>query len=112
MHVRGAERDGDPVLPVHAEDVHRALPSREVRQSGPGQQAASQGNTFSWSEWFVPNFDPGSVEKNTFQSSKIRLLQSFFALTLHRYTGTYDNYRCVRLETICYSLVPIRTPSS
>jgi hypothetical protein len=47
----------------------------------------------------VPNFDPGSVEKNTFQSSKIRLLQSFFALTLYRYTGTYDNYRCVRLET-------------
>ena len=63
MHVRGAERDRDPVLPVHAEDVYRPLPPGEVRQSGPRQQAASQGDTFSRSEWFVPNFDPGSVEK-------------------------------------------------
>jgi hypothetical protein len=27
--VCGAERDGDPLLPLHAKDVHRPLPSGE-----------------------------------------------------------------------------------
>ena len=50
MHVCGAERNGDLVLSLHAEDVHRSLPPREVRQSGPGQQAAGQAYAVCWSE--------------------------------------------------------------
>ncbi len=60
MHVCGAERNGNVVLSLHAEDVHRPLPPGEVRQSGPGQQAAGQGNAVSRSEWFVLNLDSGA----------------------------------------------------
>ena len=61
MHVCGAERNGDLVLSLHAKDVHRSLPPREVRQSGPGQQAAGQAYAVCWSEWFVLNIDSGAA---------------------------------------------------
>ena len=32
VHVRDFERDGDALLPLHAQDLHRPVASREVRE--------------------------------------------------------------------------------
>ena len=38
LHVRDPERDGQPLLPLHAQDVHRPPPPGEVRPRQPRRQ--------------------------------------------------------------------------
>lgn len=80
MHVCGAERNGDVVLSLHAEDVHRPLPPGEVRQSGPGQQAAGQGNAVSRSEWFMLNLDSGAEVSDSARDNPMTRRSTLFDL--------------------------------
>ena len=49
--MRDFERDGQPLLPLHAQDVHRALAPREVRPRQPvGQEANHEGDVVGHTE--------------------------------------------------------------
>ena len=55
VHVRRAQRNRHPLLPLHAQDVHRALPPWEVREGGTRQQANAEANPVGWSKYPHPN---------------------------------------------------------